>query len=111
MGKELLDYDPVTCVAHYTHTHNEDKISLETKIDAEPLIERNKKYRTHGAFDEGKEGWNKYCDIDDVLILKMLKKGINILRPTESDWKGFFREIETNYPFYKVTNKKAWRPK
>ena len=75
------------------------------------MVERNKIARNEGHYDKPVDGWTKYCDIDDVLIVRMLKKGINILRPTNSDWKKFHQEIETNYPFYKVSNKKAWKPK
>lgn len=109
--KQLLDYDADTCVAHYTHTED-DSLTLETKLDAQPMVERNKLARNEGLYDlTVKDPVHKYCDVDDVLIMKMLNKGINMLRPTNSDWKRFFQEIETNYPFYKVTNKKAWSPK
>ena len=112
MGRELLDYDPDTCVSHYTETVG-DKITLQYEVDATAIVEANKVHRNQGHYDEGTKNKElyKYCDLDDVLIMKMLNKGINILRPSESDWKKFFREIETNYPYYKVTNKKAWRPK
>jgi len=111
MSKQLLDYDPDTCVAHYTHTHD-DVVTLETKVDVEPMLARNLILRNEGVHDNhAKEPLHKYCDVDDVLLMSLYKKGINMLRPTNSDWKKFFVEIETNYPYYKVTNKKAWTPK
>ncbi len=111
MARELFGVDADTGVRHYTEMDvMEQAITLQYEIDAEPMVERNKIARNEGEYDKGSEGWHKYCDVDDVLIMRMLNKGINILRPTPSDWKKFFREIETNYPFYKVTNKKAWKP-
>ncbi len=108
--KQLLDYDADTGVAYYTEEDG-GTIGLLTEVDAEPMVEQNKIARNEGLYDQGSpEGMHKYCDIDDVLIAAMLKKGINILNPSPTDWKRFFQEIETNYPFYKCTNKRAWKP-
>ena len=110
MSRQLLDYDALTGTATYTHTPDETTIAVETKVDVSPMLERNLKLRNEGAYDKGNEGWHKYCDLDDVLIMKLMQRGINMARPTNSDWKKFFQVMETDYPYYKVTNKKAWKP-
>lgn len=111
MAKQLLDYDADTCVAHYTHTEN-DSVTLETKFDVEPMLERNKILRNEGIHDlKASAPMHKYCDVDDVLLMKLKNMNINMLRPTQDDWKKFFRVMETDFSYYKVSNKKAWRPK
>jgi hypothetical protein len=112
MSRELLDYDIDTGVAYYTE-QVDDTTTVSTQLDAGPMIEQNKLLRNEGVHDlPASAGFHKYCDMDDVLMLALLKKGINVNRMdqwSEADRRRFFMEIETNYPYYKVTNKKAWR--
>lgn len=111
MSRTLLDYDADTCVATYSHDHNDDTgtVTLETTFDAKPLMERNLKLRNEGVHDRGNEGWHKIADVDDVMIKNLLDRGCNILRPQPEDWKKFDRLLETEFPYYKVSDKKIWR--
>lgn len=111
--KELLDYDIDTGVAYYTETDDETLITtVETVQDCQPLLDRNAELRATGAWDKdapGGGGWRKAYDLPDTIILELMKKGINMMRPTEDDFRRCDREIETNYPYLKASDKKVWR--
>ena len=107
----FLHTDPNSGLSYYEDT---DEVSGITKIrsmqDVEPVLRRAEMKRKEGTSDKGIAGHMKeYCYLPMGIMLEMMKKGINMMNPSPSDWNSFFREIETNYPHLKTTEKKAWR--
>ena len=87
------------------------KTIIRSEQDCQPVLDRAAKQRATGERDKGIAGHMKhYCYLPNGVALELMKKGINMMRPTNSDWARFFQEIETNYPMLKTTEKKGWRP-
>lgn len=109
MAKEFFEYDPLRGITYYTEQDGDDTI-LHTSQDLTPLIERNKAIANAGLKDNGiKESWWHYCDIPPVVELALRKKGIDIHNPDHEE--AMFREINTNYPVLKLTDKWHWGSK
>jgi hypothetical protein len=98
---EDWDYDEMTGTATFHKT-----------TDVEPLLKAMHEARATGSTNATwkREMPSAYAFIDPVTEMKLLQKGIDIynLRTPEQQ-KAFFKEIETNYPHLKSTDKKAWR--
>lgn len=108
--KKLLDYDEVTGLAYYTE-QQEEKTILQSVQDCSRVLEHTKEKRLTGSGDKKIAGHiSHYCDVPNGVALELLKKGINIYNLRAEDFPRFAQEIETNYPYLKVTEKKAWRP-
>ena len=76
---------------------------IRTKQDTQPVIDHAKKLRDSGANDKVGE-FNHYATIPAIVEVQMRAKGINIY--DKNNTKRVLREIETNYPYLKVTNLK-----
>lgn len=114
--KQLLDFDPVTGLAYYTEERDDGKITLHTEQDCRRILEHTKEKRNSGSGDNKIAGhMSHYAEIPNGVALALMKKGINVYkgfgRRNTAEWNRFAREIETNYPYLKVTDKRAWRPK
>lgn len=107
MAKELLDFDLNSGIAYYTEDAD-DKIIVRSEQDLEPLLDHCSRVRNEGLKDQGiKENWWHYCYLPHSVALEMMKKGINPY-PRNDDktaTRRFFQEINTNYPYLKVTHK------
>ena len=87
------------------------KTIIRSEQDVQPVLDEAARQRATGERDKGIAGHMKhYCYLPNGVALELLKKGINMQRPQNGDWARFFKEIETNYPYLKTTEKKAWRP-
>lgn len=113
MAREFLDFDPWTGITTYTEMQHRDKeITVHQEVDVAPLIEAQKRRRAEGG-DKAIEGHMRlFANLDCVTIMKMKAKGIDIFNArTKQEQARVLREIETNYPMLKATEKKGWRPK
>ena len=65
--KRLFDTDPLTgAIEHFHFDESEDKFTIHTVNDVEPVIERNKKLFNH---DDG--GWNSTRDGKRIASIPM----------------------------------------
>ena len=105
---EFFDYDPLTGVTTtFDYDEDTDMAILTDTQDVSPILEYAKKIRNDGLTDKGiKEDWWRYCIIPTVVQLELLKKGINIMSPDTDQLKRAFKEINQNYPYLKLTEKK-----
>jgi hypothetical protein len=109
----FFDFDPVTGV-RYDFAYNEDTgdALIHRSADVEGLLRATHEARATGSADKN---WKRdmptlYAEIDPITITALLKKGIDIFNlKTPAQQKAFFKEIETNYPMLKCTEKKAFR--
>lgn len=107
MAKQYLDFDNNSGLVHYTE-EADGKTRVGSYQDYQPLVDHCERVRNAGLKDQGiKENWWHYCYLPMGVALEMMKKGINPW-PKNDDKAGqrrFFNEINTNYPYLKVTNK------
>ena len=111
--KEFLDYDPFTGLATYTEDIDDNRITVHQEEDVAGLLDHLKEKRNTRSGDYSIAGhMNHYAEIPQTVAVELMRKGINVynLRGKE-EFDRLAREIETNYPMLKVTDKKAWRPK
>lgn len=102
---ELLDFDPITGIAHY---FDHDEMTNETRIhyvqDVEHILDHTKALARDGLTDGGiKKGWWLYAKIPPIVQVKLRAKGIRLNDPTAT--KRIIQEINENYPYLKVTQK------
>jgi len=113
MAKRLLDYDVLTGEAIYTEADDTTgRMVVETVQDVAPVLDHVKEKRNSGSGDNVIGGCvHHVAEIPNVVGLEMLKKGINVWNiKGKAEETRLLREIETNYPHLKVTNKTIWRP-
>lgn len=83
-------------------------VIIHTKQDVSPIIDRNRKLRNSGVNDLGgmndKGDLKHYASIPAHVELALREKGIDIY--SQNHTKELIREIETNYPECKVTNRR-----
>ena len=76
-------------------------VYISTKQDTTPVLENAKRMRNSGENDKVGD-FNHYATIPAAIELVLREKGINIY--DKGNTKAVIREIETNYPYLKVTN-------
>lgn len=111
---KFLHTDSGSGLSYYSDfDHANDKTTIRSQQDVEPLLDEVAKRRNSGAGDTPiASHMRHYAAIPAVVQLELMKKGIQITRLSDPEmWRKFTREVETNYPMLKVTEKKAWRPK
>jgi len=100
----LFDYDPLTGVSqHFDYDPVTEEIRLTSSQDLSFLMEQLKQKRNNPeAWKKGvKESFAHYATIPPLYELELKKKGLDIYNPHQT--KEIMREINTNYPFLKVT--------
>lgn len=102
---EFFDYDPVTGVAEYfEYDHLNKTVTINYRQDVEPIIDYCKTLANQSMTDDGiKKDWWQYCIIPPVVDMALMKKGIDIKDPNAT--KKIIKEINTNYPWLKTTQK------
>ena len=104
---QFFDYNPSTGVTEYFDYDEEtDKATITYEQDVSKLLKWCQENRDdpsvwkHGV----KENWALYAKIPAVVQIELRKKGIDVNNPDHS--KAVFREINTNYPYLKMTTKR-----
>jgi hypothetical protein len=100
----LFDYDPLTGVSqHFDYDPVSEQIHLTSSQDLTFFLEQLKQKRNDPSkWKKGvKENWAHYASIPPVVEMALRKKGIDINNPLQT--KEILKEINTNYPFLKVT--------
>jgi hypothetical protein len=89
---QTFDYDPVTEDVRLTSTQNLDAFFEELK----------QKRNNPDAWAKGvKQEFAHYATIPPVIQMELMKKGIDIHNPNQT--KELLKEINTSYPYLKVT--------
>lgn len=83
-------------------------IVIHTIQDVQPALDWARKQRNSGANDLGgvkdKNDLKHYATIPAHVIIALRDKGLNVWDKTQT--KEIIKEIETNYPLCKVTNRR-----
>lgn len=103
---QFFDYNPMNNTTEYfDFDQSTGQSFLHTVGDVEPVKTRAKELRNSGLADEGiKKGMWHYAYLPPTVILELRAKGINVL--AKHDGKALMREINTNYPYLKTTDKR-----
>ena len=109
---ELFDYNPLTGMRYlWDQDALTGDVYIRKEMDVEPILDRAKAIRNARSVDDQIKKDDYLClvaMIPQIVELELLKKGLKLSR--REDLPRIEREIETNYPHCKVSDKKLWRP-
>lgn len=102
---EFLEYDPVTGIRHSMDYDPETgKLDLHYTQDVQPVLDLAQRVRNDRVTDVGiKNGFWHYATIPTTVQIELLNKGIDIFKA--NDFPRLMAEINTNYPYLKMTDK------
>lgn len=99
---EFFDYNPRTGTWYEHDVHYPDgEGAITIKQDLQPVLDHCKDMRNSGVNDKAGD-FAHYALIPAWLQVDLLKKGIRFGR--QEDTGRLIKEIEQNYPRFKVTN-------
>lgn len=103
MSFKIHDYDNM----HREYTFQDDgKVIVKSSQDLEGHLKYTKRLRDN---ETGRTGeWHHTASIPVVVVEELMKKGLNLLTADQDTLKAIQKEIDTNYAYLKVTNKKGW---
>lgn len=89
-----FDYDPIN-----------DQAILTYEQDVTGFLDRMKEIRDDPSISAKgmKEEWWHYCSIPQVVEIELMKKGLSL--NNKDHFKAILKEINTNYPYLKATEK------
>ena len=92
--KQYFDYDPV-----------KDQVFMTYEQDVSGFLDHMNELRKNPELSNNgiKEDWWHYCSIPEVVEMELLKKGLRLDNPDHI--KPILKEINTNYPYLKATEK------
>lgn len=101
---EFFDYDPLTGLEE-RYEEQGDKIMIHTYQDVGGIVDHCKSLANEGLPDEAwrKQGVSVYAKVPLVVIGQMMRKGIKFFDPNHIG--AVVREVNTNYPWLKTSNK------
>ena len=104
-GKRILDHDPVTGMTTYG-CHEGDNMVVSYEQDVEAELEACKELaKNDDHFKAGvKKDWLHYAHLPDAIIMQLFAKGINVYAH-DADLPRIFREVNREYPYFKLTTK------
>ncbi len=114
MAFEHFSYDPLTGVRTlFDYDEENDRAVFRREEDISGVLKVAAETRANGVqsyIGTGDEQWFPQAVIPSTVMAELLKKGIDVSRLEGKDATALAREIETNYPWLKLTDKKIWRP-
>ena len=102
----LFDYDPETGVSEYfDYDPVRDQVAITYEQDISFFLDRMKAIRDNPDISKKgiKEEWWLYCSIPPVVEIELRNKGLNVY--DKNAGKAILKEINTNYPYLKATEK------
>lgn len=93
--RKMWDYDEMAGKAHFRHEQ-----------DVEPLLRYTNEMRNTGLRDRAFKELKHYAELPAVVQIELRNKGIDIFSKDPQMIKRMLREIDTNYPYLKVTEKR-----
>lgn len=106
--KRLLDTNPVLGTTEYfEYDDMTDKITVRVEQDVTPFLEYARKVRNEPDIGKAqiKDGFWHYAELPDIVIMELRQKGIDVFNPNQT--KEILREINANYPYLKLTDKRV----
>ena len=104
------EWDPFSGTWTTIRDHHDGGLVIKRSQDPKAALDWAKKQRNSGVNDLGgaRDGadFKHYAVISQAQIMKMREKGIDIWNKDHT--QKVIKEIETNYPLCKVTNRKLF---
>ena len=103
---DFFSYDPLNGVTTYFDFDEDTGTSILTKHqDHRPFVDYAAKVRSEGNWNKrlADDYGEQYAIIPTIVEMELLKKGINIHDPNCT--KRLLEEINTNYPYLKLTGR------
>jgi hypothetical protein len=101
----LLDTNLDGSKEYFHHDENTDVTTITTVQDVSGFLDRLKAKRNDiGDSSLMKEEFWHYASIPTIVEIELRNKGINIYNKDHT--KALLKEINSNYPYLKCTNKK-----
>ena len=103
----LFDYDAETGLkTYFDYDPIKDAVSLTYHQDVTGFLDRMNQMRNDESYSAKgiKEDWWHYCSIPPVVEIELKKKGLDL--NNKDHHKAIFKEINTNYPYLRATEKK-----
>lgn len=114
MAFEFFSYDPLTGVKTlYDYDEENDLAIFRREEDISGILKvaaETRATNTPTTYTGHDEKWWPEAVIPATVMAELLKKGLDVGRLEGQDATALAREIETNYPYLKMTEKKIWRP-
>ena len=102
----FFDHDPETGVTEYfDYDPINDQVTITAKQDVTQFLDHMQAIRNDPSISQKgmKEEWWHYAAIPTVVELELLKKGLRL--EDKNHTKAILREINTNYPYLRATEK------
>ena len=101
----FFDYDPITGITQeFDYDPITDQIHLHHRQDVSKILDDIKEKRLQAKGLGHVETFAHYATIPAIVELQLKKKGISLTDKNAT--KALMREIESNYPYCKTTEKK-----
>jgi hypothetical protein len=100
---EFFDYNPGNGMIYHTEMKDDQDMIIRSSQDVEPVLRHINEKRKHNDDSGIKRSLWHYCTIPTHVELELLQKGINIHNKHQT--KELLKEINTNYPYLKVTRR------
>lgn len=102
----LFDHNPDTGVTEYfDYDPIKDQVRITTTQDVTAFLDRMNALRNNPEISSKgiKEDWWHYASIPPVVEIELRNKGLKL--EDKNHMKAILREINTNYPYLKSTDK------
>ena len=113
MAYEFFSYDPLTGITtQYDYDEETDTALFHRSEDVSGILKvaaETRAMQPGSYIGQSDEKWFPQAVIPAMVMAEMLKKGIDVTRLEGKDATIVAREIETNYPDLKLTDKRIWR--
>ena len=100
----LLDQSANGAKEYFHHDEATDTTTITTVQDVSGFLDKLANKRNIVGSDAITEEFWHYASIPAVVEIELRNKGINIYNPEHR--KAMFKEINSNYPYLKTTNKR-----
>jgi len=101
----FLEYDPTLGVRYdFDYDPETGRASVGYQQDVQAVLDLAQRVRADRVTDEGiKKGFWHFCTIPTTVQIELMNKGIDIYKA--NDFPRLCAEINTNYPYLKMTEK------
>jgi len=102
----LFDHDPVTGVSEFfDYDPINDQVHMSYEQDVTGFLDQMNRLRKDPSISQKgiQEEWWHYCSIPPVVEIALRNKGLIV--GNREHMPAIFREINTNYPYLKATDK------
>lgn len=114
MAFEVFDYDPLTGIRTlYDYDEENDRAIFRREEDISGVLKvaaETRAMQPSSYIGQSDEKWFPMAIVPATVMAELMKKGIDVASMEGRDASALAKEIEQNYSYLKLTDKKIWRP-